>query len=68
MTVKYMKTKLDSGWWQICGVGDLRHTIYGTVEKVYGGWFAVAAGGEERFGTTLRESAEWAADRYRVKN
>lgn len=58
------RTKMGHGMWQVTGVGELRHTILGTVEKVYGGWYAVAQDSTERSGETLAESQEWLLEQY----
>lgn len=63
--VPYGKTRagFGKGFYQIYGVGDKRHDVYGTVEKVYGGWFAVAYHGAERSCATLKEGAQWVANK-----
>ena len=50
------------GFWQVHGVGDERHDVYGTVEKVAGGFFAVSAAGDTRMFDRVRDGAQWLAD------
>lgn len=62
---QFRKAKLDNGWWQIYGVGDLRWTIFGTVEKSGGCWFAVTAEQKtERSCDQLKEGAQWVANKH----
>lgn len=56
--------RLDNGFWQVTGVGDLRHTVLGTVEKVYGGWFAVSQDEQTRSCTKLSEGQDWLLEQY----
>ena len=58
------RTKAGHGFWQVTGIGELRHTVLGTVEKVYGGWFAVAQDGETRSCNKLSEGQEWLLEQY----
>jgi hypothetical protein len=61
----WRRTKLADGWWQVYGTGNLRHDVFGTVEKVYGGCFAHAnPEGTRNFGT-LAEGCQWVADQYK---
>jgi hypothetical protein len=63
----WRRTKIGDGLWQVYGIGDLRWTIFGTVEKVYGGWFAVTASGDERSCEQLKEGCQWVADQHSGK-
>lgn len=58
------RTKAGHGFWQVTGIGELRWTVLGTVEKVYGGWFAVAQDEETRSCNTLSEGQEWLLEQY----
>jgi hypothetical protein len=53
-------------FWQVSGVGDDRHTVYGTVEKVYGGYSPTTqdgAVGPAR--DRLRDAQEWLYEEYK---
>lgn len=58
------RTKAGHGFWQVTGIGELRWTVLGTVEKVYGGWFAVAQDGETRQCDKLADGQEWLREQY----
>lgn len=65
--LKWKRSKVEGTMWQITGYGELRHEVFGTVEKVYGGWFAVTAHGEERSCTKLSEGAQWIAEQWEAR-
>ena len=64
MSTQTRRTKAGHGFWQVTGVGELRHTVLGTVEKVYGGWFAVSQDGQTRSCEKLSDGQEWLAEQY----
>lgn len=67
--LQYKRFRLDRTLWQIAGDlrGPLRHAVFGTVERVYDGWFAVSAAGEGHACKTLKEGARWLADQWEAQ-
>ncbi len=58
------RTAITQGAWQVTGVGNLRHTVLGTVEKVYIGYFAESQDGETRACAKLAEGQQWLLEQY----
>lgn len=66
MSREYKLHSMGEGWFQVCGVGVLRHVVFGTVQRVYAGqWFA-AAGDDTRTYTHRGNAAQWVADQWKL--
>ena len=59
------RTKMSHGMWQVTGTGELRHAVLGTVEKVYGGWYAVSQDGETYPCQKLGDGQAWLLEQYK---
>lgn len=65
-TTRRTNAGFGPSFWQVSGVGNDRHTVYGTVEKVYGGYFPVSQA--ENTGPTydrLKDAQEWLYQEYK---
>lgn len=64
MSREYRLESMGEGWWQVCGVGELRHEVFGTVRKdpLYA-WLGETESGSKS--SHMRKSAaQWVADQW----